>query len=306
MKKRLDRRCLVGLGALVVALVCFAAGTAVAATLSVTGNGQWSGSDSGNTFTESGTLSGPPYFLPGSSFSGTQTTGSTIGTIPECTTGSTSMSGSLTLTAANGDVLNTSVLGTVCKFIPNPAFPGWVFTGNYTITGGTGQFTGASGSGLAGLSFPDFPAPPGFQFLLSLFGSINFPQHSTATEVSCTPQPVVAGNSTTCTATVTDTAANGQTTPTGTVSFTSSGPGTFGSGGSCMLTAASSSSASCSVTYTPGSTPANPVRTDTITATYNGDATHTGSSTAQMPKKYQEVRNSHMSRSFPPKPVASE
>jgi len=32
------------------------------------------------------------------------------------------------------------------------------------------------------------------------------------------------------------------------------------------------------VTYTPGSTPANPVRTDTITASYGGDTTHAKSS----------------------------
>ncbi len=106
-------------------------------------------------------------------------------------------------------------------------------------------------------------------------------KHPTATSVTCSPQPVVAGNSTTCKATVTDTASSGQTTPTGTVSFSKSGPGldidTF-MPESCTLTAASSSSASCSVTYTPESTPANPVRTDTVTASYGGDSTHNPSS----------------------------
>jgi TolB protein len=104
------------------------------------------------------------------------------------------------------------------------------------------------------------------------------PKHPTSTSVSCSPPTVVAGQLTTCTATVTDTATSGQTTPTGTVSFTSTGPGTFGGGGSCTLATASSSSASCSGTYTPGSTPANPVRTDTITASYTGDSTHDASS----------------------------
>lgn len=97
-------------------------------------------------------------------------------------------------------------------------------------------------------------------------------KHPTETTVECQPQPVAGGGSTTCTATVTDTSGE-PTTPTETVSFSSSGPGGF-SPTSCMLTAASSSSATCSVTYTPSSTPATPERTDTITASYGGDTTH--------------------------------
>jgi hypothetical protein len=100
--------------------------------------------------------------------------------------------------------------------------------------------------------------------------------HSTVTSVSCSPNPVVAGQSTTCTATVTDTASTGPTTPTGTVSFATSGPGFF-SPGTCTLSG-SGPSASCSVTYTPSATPSTPVRSDTITAIYSGDSTHTGSS----------------------------
>jgi hypothetical protein len=101
------------------------------------------------------------------------------------------------------------------------------------------------------------------------------PKHPTETTVKCEPQPVVAGQSTTCTATVTDTSSE-PTTPTGTVSFESSGKGSF-SPTSCELKAASSSSATCSVTYTPGATPSEPTRKDTITATYGGDETHEGS-----------------------------
>jgi len=97
-------------------------------------------------------------------------------------------------------------------------------------------------------------------------------QHPTSTSVNCEPKTVVAGQPTKCTATVTDTATSGQTTPTGTVGFTTIGPGSFNKT-SCTLSG-SGSSASCSVTYTPGSTPAEPARTDTITATYKGDSTH--------------------------------
>ena len=98
----------------------------------------------------------------------------------------------------------------------------------------------------------------------------------TKTSVTCSPSTVVAGNATTCTATVTDTAGS-PTTPSGTVSFSSSpGPGGF-TGSPCTLSG-SGASASCSVTYTPSATTSNPVRTDTITATYGGDDTHSGGS----------------------------
>ena len=123
-----------------------------------------------------------------------------------------------------------------------------------------------------------FPCRLLLGLLFGLVAALSLPaaasaQDPTATEVFCSPNVVVAGNSTTCTAAVFD-GEPSPTPPTGTVSFTSSGPGSFSSSGSCTLVANSASSASCSVTYTPGSTPSNPVRTDTITATYNGDATH--------------------------------
>ena len=99
---------------------------------------------------------------------------------------------------------------------------------------------------------------------------------STTTSVACSPSTIVAGHSTTCTATVTDTASGAQTPPTGTVSFSSApGPGSF-TGSPCTLSG-SGASASCSVTYTPGGTAGTPVRTDAITATSSGDSTHAGS-----------------------------
>ena len=73
---------------------------------------------------------------------------------------------------------------------------------------------------------------------------------------------------------MTDTATGAQTTPTGTVSFSSlPGPGAF-SNSTCTLSG-TGASANCQLTYTPAAS--TPVRTDTITATYNGDTTHTGS-----------------------------
>ena len=89
----------------------------------------------------------------------------------------------------------------------------------------------------------------------------------------CNPAPTAVGNPTTCTATVTDNDGGNSITPTGTVTFTASPSiGTFGSN-PCALSQVSQGVASCSVTFTPTS-----LGTATITATYNGDIYHIGSS----------------------------
>jgi hypothetical protein len=109
------------------------------------------------------------------------------------------------------------------------------------------------------------------------------PTDSTQTAVSCVPSSLAAGSTTTCTATVTDTASTPQGAPTGTVTLGSDGPGSFSNGGQCSLSATGDGAASCSVTYTPGSTPATPTRTDTISAAYGGDSQHgTSSGTTQV------------------------
>jgi hypothetical protein len=84
----------------------------------------------------------------------------------------------------------------------------------------------------------------------------------TSTGVGCAPSPVVVGQATSCTATVTDTAAV-PTTPTG--------PVTFAGHGSCVLSG-SGSSAQCSVSFTPGA-----AGTEAITAGYGGDLEHAAS-----------------------------
>ena len=87
--------------------------------------------------------------------------------------------------------------------------------------------------------------------------------HTTATAVSCTPNPVVVNTATTCTATVTDVIGSGQdAVPSGTVNFSSSGAGSF-SATTCTLAPAAGFSASCAVTYTPSVS-----GTQTITASY--------------------------------------
>ena len=100
---------------------------------------------------------------------------------------------------------------------------------------------------------------------------ITFGAHTTATSVSCSPNPAGVGRPTTCTTTVADTD-GGVSTPTGTVGFTSSGSGNFSSK-SCTPSGAGAS-ARCSVTYTPSAPGAGP---QTITASYSGDKTHLAS-----------------------------
>ncbi len=99
--------------------------------------------------------------------------------------------------------------------------------------------------------------------------------HSTSTSVSCSLNPITYGGSSTCTATVTDTAASGQTAPTGTVTFDNgSASGNFSSL-TCSLGSPTSSSSSCSVTYTPSAVGTG---THTIGANYGSDSTHSSSS----------------------------
>src|SRR2546426_2756089 len=104
--------------------------------------------------------------------------------------------------------------------------------------------------------------------------------NATTTSVGCSPAVIAVGESTGCTATVSDSTPGLATTPTGSVTFTSSGSGNF-SAASCQVAAGSvdpltgAATASCSVRYT---STALGTGVRTITATYGGDATHAGSS----------------------------
>jgi len=102
--------------------------------------------------------------------------------------------------------------------------------------------------------------------------------HATSTSVSCA-SPVVVGQGSTCTVTVTDTPPSGVPliAPTGAVSFSSTGSGTFTGtpAGTCSLAAGSiAGTATCSVTYTPS---AIGTGIHTITGTYPGDPAHSSS-----------------------------
>ena len=95
--------------------------------------------------------------------------------------------------------------------------------------------------------------------------------NSTTTAISCTPNPVSSNQPSTCTATVTDTGAN-PITPGGSVSFNQTGGSDGFSSTQCTLSGSGASS-SCEVTYTQAD-----AGSPSISATYNPDGAHTGSS----------------------------
>src|SRR5439155_1004669 len=103
----------------------------------------------------------------------------------------------------------------------------------------------------------------------SAASSVTVNKRNTSTAVICT-SPVVVGQASSCTATVTDTSPGTVTTPTGTVTFTETGPAGSFSSTTCALV-----SGSCSVTFTATAT-----GTALITGAYGGDSTHGTSASA--------------------------
>jgi hypothetical protein len=97
---------------------------------------------------------------------------------------------------------------------------------------GTGYTLAASSSGLTGATSTSF----------------NITKRTTSTTFSCTPNTVGIGSTTSCTATVTDTATGTASAPLGTVTWTLPSGASGPSG--CNLAPASGSSSSCSATET--------------------------------------------------------
>ena len=100
----------------------------------------------------------------------------------------------------------------------------------------------------------------------------------TTTSVACTPSSIILGSSTSCMATVTDTATTGANNPTGTVTFTTDGSGSFSPSAICNLLAVGANQAQCSVSYTPAGR-----GTQNISAIYNGDFHHSPSTAPLFP-----------------------
>ncbi len=96
---------------------------------------------------------------------------------------------------------------------------------------------------------------------------------STTTDVSCSPSSVFINQGSTCTITVTDTAAGTALTPSGTVTLTSSQTGDTGHNGTCSLSGGGGS-ASCDVTLTPQS----PAGARNVGASFPASSNHAASS----------------------------
>ncbi|HME18684.1 MAG TPA: G1 family glutamic endopeptidase [Nitrososphaerales archaeon] len=100
-------------------------------------------------------------------------------------------------------------------------------------------------------------------------GSIAISKRSTTASVSPSSSTVTHGTPVTSTVTVRDTSAGSATSPTGTVTWKVSG---LGATVTCTLKASGSGVSTCSVSG------ALPIGSYTLTATYNGDSTHSTSS----------------------------
>jgi hypothetical protein len=98
-------------------------------------------------------------------------------------------------------------------------------------------------------------------------------RHPTSSAVSCDPASVFVGAATTCTATVTDTAATAASPPSGSVTFgtVGTGVGSFGSGGACTLASSTATASSCQLTYTPLDVGTG---THLVTGFYGGGGSH--------------------------------
>jgi hypothetical protein len=263
-------------------VLCSTAGSAFALFAGFAANGEGTFSTSGTgpiTVESSGTALGDTVGLTAAAdtISGPFSGSMTFATEPPACPGVTTVTnGQLALKdSGHSDELVQSFSGQACNEVVSGARR-WSVTGIWNVTGGTGRFAGTSGAGSL-LWFFDFPSSGAKPAALKETGLLDLPKHPTTTGVKCEPNPVVGGKPTTCTATVTDTAASGQITPKGTVSFESSEVGSFSPEAKCELNSPSGASNSCSVTYTPIATPEKPERSETITATYGGDEIHEGS-----------------------------
>jgi Bacterial Ig-like domain (group 3) len=174
------------------------------------------------------------------------TSGGTLLTPTGTLTLGTSGSGSYTGTPC---ILAQSVLGTATctvTYAPNP---------------------GGEGSTTLSATYPgdvDHPAIGPETFGLTVT------KRSDTTALSCSPNPTVINEGSSCLVTVTDTSPGTAITPLGTVTFSSSGAGSFSSG-VCVLTELSPGVGACSTTYTPSPKASG---TPTLSGAYSGDTDH--------------------------------
>src|SRR5438552_4023357 len=211
----------------------------------------------------------------------------TTTTLLSCSPGSVTVNAasSCTVTVTDHFTTPTTPSGSVI-LATNPTGTFTPFSASCTLAAGTS-------AGTASCSVSYTPAVIGHHLLTGSYGgdsthsssqgtfllaSTPAPPHTTTTSVTCLPTSVTTGSTSSCAATVTDTSSS-PTTPSGTVSFTTNSTGTFSpTSASCNLSAGTTAgTASCSVSYTPGSTA---VGHHLITGTYSGDSGHSASNGA--------------------------
>jgi Bacterial Ig-like domain (group 3) len=180
--------------------------------------------------------------------------------------------------SSNGSVAAGTFSGTnaIFVFAPDSTTPVNTFNFGSNWLAADGAALTPDGSELFAVTLEG--GPTGTPQLNIIINPLQAPTDPTTTGINCTPAvtagpaTVAIGQATTCTATVTDISSVGATTPTGTVGFTSdTSGGTFTDGGSCTLASTGVGQSACSLSYTPGQLGSG---TQTITASYSGDADH--------------------------------
>ena len=232
----------------------------------------------------------PAFLNPTSAALGTLITNPSLTSI--CING-VATSGSCTVNTANGRgvVEVTTTEGSGLSDCNNPPGPcsGMAFTITYNVVGSTPTtpifYPSATGCGPSSVSGTEVcvlladnfgnPLPENIQG-----ASVTQTVDPTTTSVSCTPSSLVLGDSTSCTATVTDTSSTGSTNPSGSMTFTTDSPGSFSPSADCNLSTIGSNQAQCSTTFTPNQVGSG---TDNIGAMYSGDTTHTTSTAPLFP-----------------------
>ncbi|MEA2301267.1 MAG: hypothetical protein QOE44_1802 [Solirubrobacteraceae bacterium] len=206
---------------------------------------------------------------PASAFAGADPTTTTV-TCPSATVGVADAC-SVTVTAPDG----ITPTGSVALARNSNGF--FTPSATCTLTAGTCSFTytpTAFGSGTHTVYANytgDAAHAPSYGFVR--FAVAFTTGRTTTTTLSCSPNPDLLLSKTTCTATVTDVAADpaNQSAPTGTVSFGRNSLDASFDASSCTLAATGPTTAACSVGYTPSGVDTGMHK---IYANYLGDAAH--------------------------------
>ena len=164
----------------------------------------------------------------------------------------------------------------------NPSIPGdtgWYDFGTVVSISATSNsgyaFSSWKGAGSGSYTGSENPASVTIGAALketATFSSLK--PRSSSTTISPNPANVVSGKTISFTAKVSDTGSGTKSPPTGTVSWGDGGAGGSFSGATCTLSSLTGTSRKCTVVYTSSSSLGSVI----VTATYLGDATHSGSS----------------------------